>query len=187
MKEEKTGLTVTNWILSIGGILILLCLIILPPLFRVLLPEEEAIPLPETKVVIGSTTCTNSNVEGIGYIDNVTLDFTHTDSKITNYTRSYLRTYQDQNEYQSMKYTYGQYVSEFNLLSGYTYSANFDDDTSSIQIQEIYDLSTFTPTTVKLPGDEQPTAVTTEFEYNDDINSIKTKLLSNGYTCIDNN
>ena len=47
-KEQKVGLRFWNWLLAIGGILLFLSFIVLPPVFRILLPKEEA-PIIEEK------------------------------------------------------------------------------------------------------------------------------------------
>ena len=39
--KQKVGMTKLNWILSIGGIIILLVLIALPPVFRIVFEEKE--------------------------------------------------------------------------------------------------------------------------------------------------
>ena len=40
MKNEKIGITPMDWALSIAGILVLLCFIVLPPVFRVALKDK---------------------------------------------------------------------------------------------------------------------------------------------------
>lgn len=43
--EQKVGLSVINWILCIGGILLLASFIILPPVFRAFVKEKEEPPI----------------------------------------------------------------------------------------------------------------------------------------------
>ena len=60
MKKKKSGLTATNWVLSILGILVLSCFVILPPVFRVFLKEEEA---PAQKKIVAMTTCRKEQID----------------------------------------------------------------------------------------------------------------------------
>ena len=39
--KENNGLTPLNWVLSIAGILVLSCLVILPPVFKIAFKEKE--------------------------------------------------------------------------------------------------------------------------------------------------
>lgn len=186
MKEQKVGLTSTNWILSILGIMVLSCFIILPPVFRNFLKEEVVEEPPKEQVVIGTTTCQNENIKAVDYSDNETLVFTYRNQKIQSFTRKTNRTYSDPIVYQEKKLTYGKLVTAFSVISGYEYSATPEDDTSSVRIQEDYDLTNFKPTTIVVPGDENPTAITTSYQLNDDISKVKEYLTTNGYTCVEN-
>jgi len=68
-KEKKVGLTTTNWVLCITGIIFFMILIILPPMFRTFIKEEESsgvnnnpnnIPPSITSI---TTICTKSLLE----------------------------------------------------------------------------------------------------------------------------
>lgn len=186
MKEQKVGLTSTNWILSILGIVVLSCFIILPPVFRAFLKEEVVEEPPKEEVVIGTTTCQNENIKSIDYIDNETLIFTYQNQKVQSFTRKTIRAYLDPMVYQEEKLTYGKLVTAFSIINGYEYSATPEDDTSSVSIHEEYDLTNFKPTTIVVPGDENPTAITTSYQLNDNISKVKEYLTANGYTCVEN-
>ena len=88
--------------------------------------------------------------------------------------------------YQEQKLIYSEYVTAFSMINGYEYSATPSDDTFSMRIQEKYDLTTFKPTTIVIPGDENPTAISASYELNSDISTIKENLIATGYTCSDN-
>lgn len=185
MKEEKVGLTAINWILSILGILVLSSFIILPPVFRTYMKEEVVEEPPKEEIKIGTTTCQNENLVNIDYTDNEILVFTHQNQKIQEFTRNITRIYTDPLVYQEQKSLYGKYVTAFSIINGYEYGATPDDDTSSFQIREKYDLATFKPTTITIPGDENPTAITTDYEFNANVTTIKDYLTMNGYICSD--
>lgn len=186
MKEQKVGLTTMNWILSIIGILFFSCIIILPPVFRQFMKEEEVVEEPKVEIKIGTTVCQNANIVATDYTDNETLTFTHRNQDVQKFTRDTIRTYSDSIIYQEQKLTYGKLVTAFSIIEGYEYSATPEDDSSSVRIQEKYDLATFKPTTIVVPGDENPTAITTNYQLNDDISTVKEYLIANGYTCVDN-
>lgn len=185
MKERKVGLTATNWILSILGMLVLSSFIILPPVFRTYMKEEVVEEEPKEEIKIGTTICRNENLVNSNYVDNVTLLFTHQNQKIQEFTRNTTRTYTDPLMYQEEKTIYGKYVTAFSIINGYEYGATPEDDTSSFQIHEKYDLAIFKPTTIMIPGDENPTAITTDYDFNTNITTIKDYLTTNGYTCSD--
>lgn len=183
MKEQKVGLTTTNWILSILGIIILSCLIILPPVFRVYFKEEVIVKQEEEEIMVGVIACQNENISSTDYNDSVTLTFNYEDQKIKSYTKNTVRTYIDPLVYQEEKAFYGKLVTAFSVISGYNYNVTPQDDTSSFSIIEDYNLADFQPTTILVPGDENPTAITTSFQLNDDISVVKEYLASNGYSC----
>lgn len=186
MKEKKIGLTVTNWILSILGVLVLSSFIILPPVFRIYMKEEVEEEPPREEIKIGTTTCQNEHLVNVGYVDSQTLVFTHHNQKIQSFNRDTVRIYEDPLVYQEQKSMYGKYVTAFGILAGYEYGATPNDDTVSVKIHEKYDLSIFKSTTITIPGDEKPTAITTDYDLNANIVTIKDYLTTNGYTCSDN-
>ncbi len=184
--NENKKLTVMNWLLSILGIIVLSLIIILPPVFRKMLPKQEVVVPPKEEVIIGTTICSNPKVDSTEYTDDVIFNFTYQNQKLESYTRGIKRTYLDPLVYQEEKAIYGKYVTAFSIISGYEYSATPDDDSASVQIQEKFNLKVFKPTTITIPNDENPTAITTTYEYHTDIETIKSNLMMEGYTCVDN-
>ncbi len=180
MRNQKVGLTTTNWILSILGIIILSCFVVLPPVFRIFLKEDEG---PMNEDVSGITTCHKEGIENVDTIDDEIISFSHRNRKLLNYQKITTRTYIDPMVYQALKPTYGQYTTSFNMITGYQYSIHLEDDHSSVQITERYDLSTFRPTTITVPGEENPTAITSTYQLNDDIDKWKEYLVTYGYVC----
>jgi len=187
MNEEKIGLTPKNWILSILGIIILICFIILPPVFRTYLPEEkEEIEEPVVAPVL-TITCLKEQINNEKYIDNEKYIIKHQDNKILEYTKETNRTYRDPLVYQQEKQSYGELVTAFSILTGYEYTATPEDNLSQIIIVEDYNLSTFNPTMIVVPGDTEPTSITSKYQFNDLIINAKQDLSTNGYVCTDNN
>ncbi len=186
MKKQKIGLSAMNWILSILGILLFSCIIILPPVFRRFIKPEIIEEPPQEEIITATVTCQNENLAGVNYIDSEILVFTYQNQKLQGFTRTTNRVYTDSLTYQEQKSVYGKYVTAFSMINGYEYSATPSDDTFSVRIQEKYDLTIFKPTTIVIPGDENPTAITTSYELNSDISMIEEYLTVNGYTCSDN-
>lgn len=181
MKEEKVGLTPTNWILSIIGIILLSCVIILPPVFRTVFKEEEK--EEEKPAPIYTTTCYKNGILGESFTDNITLTFKHQNSKISEVSKKTIRTYTDPILYQEVKTDYGRLVTAFINVNGYDYSANPNDDNSEFTINELYDLNTFRTTMIVIEGDTEPTEVKSSYQLNDSITLIKQELTNDGYTC----
>ncbi len=184
MNNQKVGLTVTNWVLSILGILILSLLIILPPVFRVVFKEEEVIP-PTTEPIIPitTTTCTIQNRVAENYTEQETIIFEHRGTELEDYTRSVLRTYLDPTIYESEKQRHGVLANAFTILDGYTYSVSPHDDTLVLEIDEIYHLGQFQESMLVVPGDSEPTVIQSKYQLKDSIPTITQELTNDGYTC----
>lgn len=183
MKNEKIGLTAFNWILSILGIILLSCFIILPPLFRTIFKEEAPKEELKTEIVIKTLTCRKQNIITENYTDNDTLTFRYYNDSIRTYSREINRVYNDFTVYSTDKQLHGRYVSAFSILPGYDYSIQPDDNSQSIIINENYDLGLFKETTITIPGDTTETIVTSLYSMEDSVIEIHTNLINDGYTC----
>lgn len=182
MKEEKIGLTTTNWILSIVGILLLSCLIVLPPIFRVVFKEEEKKEIKD-EIIIEKLTCEKNNIISGTYAEDINLVFNYYNDNIRSYSKSASRTYNDYVLYENDKQKFGRYVTNFSLLTGYTYSIDPNDETLAISISEEYDLSIFKSTTITIPGENEEVTVASTYTSEDSMNKIKNDLINDGYTC----
>ena len=187
MKEQKVGLTTKNWILSILGILLLLCVIVLPPVFRIFFEEEEVLPEPDLGEPIVTTICSKDGLENVDYVDGEILTFEHQNLKVKQFTKKTNRIYNDPLVYQQNKQSYGVLVTAFSIITGYDYSATPNDDMSSINIIESYDLNNFKDTTVVIPGDTESTSISSSYQLDSSITTIKEELVANGYVCLENN
>lgn len=187
MKQGKIGLTTTNWILSIIGILLLSLLIILPPVFRVVFKEEEK-NNKEEKITYPTltTTCYKENLETTTSIDTETYIFQHQNNEIKFYTKSTTKNYNDPTNYETSKQDYGRLVTAYSVLNGYTYSVNPNDENLSLIIQENYDLEIFKSTMIVIPDTTEPTEVSSTYPLNALITSIEDELTADGYLCSQN-
>ena len=183
MKEEKYGLTGTEWFLSIIGIILLACVIILPPVFRTVFKEEEKEPVLPDEIVIGTIKCLKDNITELDYTYTETLNFTYYNDSIQQYSLNSKRIYNDSVIYLNDKQLFGKYTTAFSILSGYNYSVDPDDDTYTLIIDEKFNLDEFEETTITIPGDNETTSIKSKYTKNDSIEQIKNNLVSNGYIC----
>lgn len=182
MKKEKIGLTPINWILSVLGIILLSCIIILPPVFRVVFKEEEIIELPE-EAIIEELTCTKNNIILNGYTAEVTYNFNYYKDQIQTYSKKTTSTYTDYVLYDTDKQTYGRYTGAFNILSGYEYLMEPDDVNYILTVSEDYDLAIFKNVVITIPGDTEETKVTSIYTMSDSMTQVKNNLINDGYIC----
>ena len=188
MKEEKVGLTVTNWLLSIGGIIVLLLLIILPPVFRTVFKEKEIVKeIVKEYITTGTLICQKDAIMNTDYKDNEALIIKYKNNDIESYTVRIERTYQDPNVYEIDKITYGRYTTAFNEINGYNYAATFNSDNSSVMIVSDYNMKEFLPTTVTIENIDEPVAITNHYLLGDNLETTNNNLTTNGYACEKNN
>ena len=121
MKNEvKVGLTGLDWALSIGGIILLLCVIILPPVFRATFKDdkkEEDVP----KVVIEHLTCKKLNYMSEGAMNDSVYEFTYLNDHIRTYSIKKTMSYQALDTYDAAKQSFGRLNTAYSLLDGLEY------------------------------------------------------------------
>lgn len=185
MKNEKIGPTPIHYLLSAIGIILLASLIILPPVFRGLYPKKDSVlkptPTPENKSQ--TLVCHKSGITSSDYTSNEAYIFTFHDSILEKYILRTERVYSDPIFYQESKNLYGRYVTAFNEIKGYEYAVTPNDDEASFLIVANYDFTHFKPTTILVPGEENPTAITSRYVVGNDFNFVKNDMLTNDYTC----
>jgi len=182
MKKEKIGLTPMNWFLSILGIILFSCIIILPPVFRVVFKEEVIIEIPE-EVVIEKLTCSKDKITATGHTKDITYNFSYFDDTIQTYSKETVYNYTDYVLYDANKQTFGRYTGAFNILSGYEYLMEPNDVTYVLTVTEDYDLTLFKNTTITIPGDTEETKVTSMYNITDSMKQVKSNLIKSGYSC----
>ena len=180
---KKEGITPLNWALSIAGILVLTCLIVLPPVFRVVFKEKPE-PVDDTKPVIETMTCSKKNFVVENYFQNETIVFKYVSNRINTYTKDTDMTFDDIATYERVKGEYGRLSSAYNLIkTGVNYVLSPDDGLLKISIKESYNLGLFKATSITIPGDTEPTQVTSEYTRNDLVSEVKDELVGMGYSC----
>lgn len=188
MKKEKVGLTTTNYILCIGGILLLSLIIILPPVFRIVfksndnqINQDEIVNHPELSI-----TCYKDNIKTDTTTNNETYIFNYKDNKVKSYTKIINKNFLDPNNYETEKYELGRLVTAFSVINGYNYSINPNDDQLLLIVNEKYDLETFNSTIISIPGNTEPTSLSAEYSLDQSILEIQNQLTNDGYLCSQN-
>ena len=185
MKEEKIGLSKVEIALSVIGIFLLSCLVILPPLFRVVLKEKKEVIDEPKPIDIKVLTCTKLNYysQDATVKENDTYTIKYYKDKVRTYSIKKERIYSDPLPYGEAKEAAGKQSTAYNLVEGIDFTVNPDDTGLKIVATENCDLSIFKPTTVTVPGDTDPTKVMSEYTTKDSVEEIKSNLESDGYVC----
>ena len=181
--KEKIGLSTTEWILSIAGIVLLSCLIILPPVFRTFLKEEKKEEYIPKGVEIKTLKCTKNNYYSGVVRKNDTYTIKYYKDKVKTYNIKLESIYTDTVPYDEEKQKEGRLSTAYNLVEGISYTVNPNDAALKITTEEECDLSVFKATTVKLPGDEIETRINSVYTPQDSVDQIKRDLQSEGYIC----
>ena len=183
MKKEKLGITPVDWILSILGILVLSCFVVLPPLFRIVF-KKNVKPIDDAPVVVEQMICTKNNFVTDGHMTNDSIDFTYMKDVISKYTRTTEMSFDSVDTYEQMKQEYGKLATAYSFAgAGVNYVVNADDGTLKIKISEDFNLGSFQPTTVTIPGDDHETQIVSEYTRDDLVSNIKADLIDAKYTC----
>ena len=198
--KQKVGLSKSDWILSIGGIILLTLLIVLPPIFRIVF-EEEKQPAVDSNDTIVETTPSNreeeisdsiySKITCINqlthpeYIENSTIIIAHENNMLKVLTEDTTNTYllnskESESMYTQEKLACNNLPDVFHQIKGYNYSCNVSE--TSVQTTKKYDLNKFKPITVN-DHEGVSTSITTLYSINQSTTDIITSLTSEGYTC----
>ena len=188
--NQKVGLTKTEWILSITGIVLLVLLMVLPPLFRIIFEEEtinaenennqiEQVPSNQEAKIDDSnltkTICMKQTTSS-DYIDNSVIILSHDNNLLKVLTEDTTNTYtlsskESESLYTEEKLSCNNTPDKYYQITGFNYSCKVS--ASSVQTTKKYDLSKFESTNEFHPS----------FILNQDITEIITSLTSEGYTC----
>ena len=181
-KEEKIGLTPLNWILSILGIMVLVALIVIPPVFRVVYKEEvveEEIP----EIPVLHLSCTKKNYVYEGAYNNDTYTLNAANDRLTTYTLKKEMTYDSLTKYDEQKQLLGRLNTAYSLINGLKYSVSANDSNMKITVVEEYNMGTFKPTSITIPGDENEIRVNAPYTTSESVKEIRFDLENDGYTC----
>lgn len=181
--KEKIGLSKVEWILSIVGIVVLSCFVILPPAFRIFLKEEKVVEDIPKEIDILTLTCTKKNYYSGVVRKNDTYTIKYYKDKVRTYNIKLESIYTDPVPYDEEKQKEGHLSTAYNLVEGISYTVNPNDANLKITTEEDCDLSVFKSTTVTLPGDSVETKINSVYTTKDSVEQIKRDLQSEGYVC----
>lgn len=183
MKNKMNYLTTKEWILSISGIVVLLLLIVLPPVFRVVLkedkPKEEFVDELDIKVL----TCTKNNYYSDNVSMNDTITFTYYKDKIRTYSIKQEKKYPTIEEYDDAKQSAGQLSTAYGLVEGIDYSVTPADADLKLTTMEDCNVVAFKSTAVKLPGSDEEFKINAAYDSKESFKEIKGDLEDEGYSC----
>ncbi len=180
--KEKSGLSTFEWILSITGIIVLSCLIILPPVFRIVFKEQPQEYVPD-EIEIKTLVCTKNNFYSGEVRRNATYTIRYFNDKVRTYTIKNESIYNDPTPYGEEKEKEGRLSTAYNLVEGISYKVNPNDAELKIITEESCDLSKFKSTVVTLPSDSVETKINSAFTTKDSVDQIKIDLQDEGYIC----
>lgn len=181
----KIGMSGFNWFLSIIGILVLSSFIVLPPLFRILLPEKEKEEPFIDKIVIKTMKCSIKNYLVENHALNDEIIFKYYQDQMRSYSRTSENVYTDIDAFDADRQYYGKLSTAFSILEGVEYDATPDNVNLTILINEKYDFGSFSPRTVSIPGEEESIDLDSDYKLGESVNKIKEDLIALGYTCED--
>ena len=185
MKDNKLGkdLSGTEWLLSIVGIVFLLTLIILPPVFRVVFKEKTNPDELIDELDIKTLTCTKNNYYSEGSKNDDTITIVYYNDKIRTYTIKYQKIFDDITSYDNEKQSLGLLSTAYGLVDGIELSVTRNDTDLKITSVEKCTPGTFKSTIVNLPDIEQEFKVNSKYESTDSVKQIKIDLEDEGYKC----
>ena len=191
--EKKKGMSLVDWVLSIGAIIVLVLLIVLPPVFRVVFEEEKPADNNTKPDVVDTTkkfddsmhtkiNCLKQeNLSGYVRVRNITLAYD--ENTLKKWTDATVDTYLlDSKENENLFAEARLQCSNkdiYNNISGFYYSCNTLDN--AVEVTKKYDLDVFNIVTLK-DGDKD-IIVSSEYLLNQNVEEIKLNLVNSGYTC----
>ena len=181
--EEKIGLSKLELGLSIAGIVLLSCLIILPPVFRIAFKEKKVVEDIPKDIDILTLICSKKNYYSGDVRKNTTYTIKYYKDKVRTYNIVTESIYSDPAPYDTQKQLEGKASTAYGMVEGINYTVNPSDKDLKITVIEDCDLSTFKSTPVIVPGDAVETKINSVYTTKDSVEQIKTDLQDEGYTC----
>ena len=183
MNEEVKDLSMMEWFLSIIGIIFLLTLIILPPVFRVQFKEkvnpDELVDELEIKKLI----CNKNNYYAESSRNDDSITITYYNDKIRTYEVKSQKQFDDLTAYETEKHSLGLLSTAYGLVDNIELSVTRDDVNLRITATEKCVPGSFKSTVVNLPETEQEFKVNAKYTTMDSVKQIKMDLEDDGYKC----
>ena len=168
---------------SIGGILFLLSLIVLPPVFRVVFEEKVDPESMITELDIKTLVCTKNNYYAEGSRNNDQITLTYYNDKVRTYKIKYEKQYDDITAYDTEKQNLGLLSTAYGLVDGIELSVTPNDTDLKIISTEQCTPGIFKATVVTLPDTEQEFKINAKYTTTESAKQIKLDLEEDGYKC----
>lgn len=200
--KKIMGLSILQWILCVGGILVLSSFIVLPPVFRGVfaIPSEEenggdnlddTVP-PVTDNSSGELIddskydriiCTYSDESSSDYRDSLGVLLFYEDNQLRIVSETVNRVYPLDTKDNEAKFAEAQLACQeipdsYHQIKGFNYECSTGGN--SIYTVRKFDLATFDPTLVSESDKE---VISTNYTLNQNVQEIVTQLESAGYLC----
>ena len=93
--------------------------------------------------------------------------------------------FEELESYEQQKQEYGRAANMYSFVKdkGVKYTVTPDDGNLKIRVEEEFNLGSFQPTSITIPGDTEETQITSEYSRNDSVKEIKADLTASGYSC----
>lgn len=200
--KKIMGLSILQWILCVGGILLLSSFIVLPPVFRSVFttPTEEQdggdnsddIVPPATDNSSGDLIddskydriiCTYSDESNVDYRDSLGILLFHEDNQLRIVSETVNRVYPLDTKDNEAKFSEAQLACQeipdsYHQTKGFNYECSTGGN--SIYIVKKFDLATFDSTSVSESDKE---VISTDYTLDQNVQEIATQLESAGYVC----
>ena len=181
--KKMDYLNTKEWILSITGIIALVLLIVLPPVFRVAFKEKKEKEEIVDEIDIKTLTCTKNNYYSENTANNDTITITYYKDKVRTYNITQEKKYSTIEEYDTAKQNAGLLSTAYELVEEIDYSVTPVDADLKLTIIEKCNLGAFKSTTVKLPGSEEEFKINAVYDTKDSVKEVKGDLEDEGYNC----
>ncbi|HIT22211.1 MAG TPA: hypothetical protein IAB56_04510 [Candidatus Scybalousia intestinigallinarum] len=200
--KKIMGLSILQWILCVGGIVVLSSFIIFPPVFRTVFavstePGENDQSDWEDPVNNGTSTgsdliddsqyeriiCTYNDESNTDYRDSLGILFFHEDNQLRIVSETVNRVYPLDTKDNEAKFAEAQLACQetptsYHQVKGFNYECSTGGN--SIYTVKKFDLATFDSTSVSASDQE---VITTNYTLNQNVSELASQLEAAGYVC----
>ena len=197
------GLSILQWILCVGGIVVLSSFIVFPPVFRTVFAVSTEDPSgndqsgaedpTDTGTSAGSdliddsgyerVICTYNDESNADYRDSLGILFFHEDNQLQIVSETVNRVYPLDTKDNEAKFVEAQLACQevpasYHQIKGFNYECSTGGN--SIYTVKKFDLATFDPTSVSASDQE---VITTNYTLNQNVSELASQLEAAGYVC----
>ena len=183
MNKETKDLSMMEWMLSLVGILFLLSVIVLPPVFRVVFKEKVDPESIINEMEIKTLVCTKDNYYSEGSKNDDMITITYYNDKPRNYSIRTIKQFDDLTAYDSEKQSLGLLSSAYEQVDGIELSLTPNDIDLKLTSIEKCIPGNLKSTVVTIGEEQQEFKVNAKYTTSDSAKQIKIDLEEEGYKC----